>query len=512
MKTDSKISRHAVALLATGLVLLALGAAGGWWWADRTRMESIPTEDASKVGAESATARVLYWYDPMAPQQHFDKPGKSPFMDMELVPKYADDADTSSVQIDPQIRQNLGIRVASVEQISLDTVVEVTGMVEFNERNLTIEQVRAAGFVERVWPLAAGDLITVGQSLLALRVPEWTAAQHEWLGVRDSGDAVLLRAAHERLQQLGMSAEHIQQLEQTGKPAATFVLKANKSGVLQSLETRAGMSLSAGQTVARINGLTTVWLEAALPEAQADGIREGDAIEAMLPAFPGKRFTGHVSAILPALNENSRSLRLRIELPNRDYLLRPGMSARVKLQGSNGETGLAIATEAIIRTGKRALVIVADADNRFTPVEVIPGREIGDRTVIVSGLEAQQQVVVSGQFLIDSEANLRNVVTRLAEASTSTSIIEQDDPTMALHQADGMIEAIEGNRLTLKHGPFKTLGMPGMTMTFPVAHPELIRAFHVGDKVRVGVRETDDGLTIEQIIPLDPQQTTGVQP
>ena len=510
MKTVLKMSSHIVVLLATGIALLVLGAAGGWWWGDRTRMEPMSRETASNTGAKRATARVLYWYDPMAPQHHVDKPGKSPFMDMELVPKYADDADTASVQLNPQIRQNLGIRVASVEQISLDTVVEATGMVAFNERNLSIEQVRASGFVERVWPLAAGDLVTAGQSLLALRIPEWTAAQHEWLGVRDSGDVMLLRAAHERLQQLGMSAEHIKQLEQTGKPAATFVHKASKSGVLQLLEARAGMSLSAGQTVARINGITTIWLEVALPEAQADGIQEGNTVEAMLPAFPGKRFTGHISAILPALNENSRSLRLRIELPNRDHLLRPGMSARVKLQGSNGGTGLAIATEAIIRTGKRSLVIVAGADNRFMPVEVIPGREIGDRTIIVSGLEAQQQIVISGQFLIDSEANLRNVVTRLVEASTG--IIEQDERAMVLHQADGTIEAIEGNRLTLKHGPFKTLGMPGMTMTFPVARPELLRAFHVGDKIRVGVRETDDDLTIEQIIPLDPQQTTGVQP
>lgn len=478
-----------LAAVAAGALLLAIGAAGGWWWAGHGNM----ADSAASAMPEANQGEVLYWYDPMYPQQRFDKPGKSPFMDMELVPKYAGGGDTAGgVQINPAVTQNLGLRQAVVERITLSTVAEASGIIGFNERDVSVEQARAGGFVERVWPLAPGDVIAAGQPLAELLVPEWAAAQHELLAVRAGGDAALLAAARDRLRLLGMPEKLISEVERTGQPRTRFVARSSRAGVVQSLDVRAGMTVMPGQTLASINGLATVWLEAAVPETSAGGIRPGGKAEARIAAFPDKPVTGRITAILPALADATRSLRVRVELPNRDGRLRPGMSAQVKLTEGGDATALAVPTEAIIRTGKRSVVMVVEGEGRFAPVEVTLGREVGDRTVIVSGLSEGQKIVSSGQFLLDSEASLSGVIARTGDA-------QNGNMAAALHEADAVVEAIEDGEITLAHGPFKTLAMPGMTMAFPLASPGLVKQIKTGDKVRVGVRQTDDGLVVERI-------------
>jgi Cu(I)/Ag(I) efflux system membrane fusion protein len=482
MKTSNRI----LIAMSLGCTLLALGAAAGWWWANR----AMPHAASQQVAAPQAERKVLYWYDPMYPQQRFDQPGKSPFMDMELVPKYADEAaEGAGVKIDPVMAQNLGLRLAKVERIPLSSQIEASGLIGFNERDVAIVQSRTSGFVERVWPLAPGDLVKTGQPLVSLLVPEWAAAQHELLAVRTAGDSALLAAARERLRLLGMPEALIREVEQSGEPRPRYTVTLSSGGLLQSLDVRPGMTMAAGQPLARINGLASVWLEAAVPEASAGAVHTGANAEVHLAAFPGQPINGRVTAILPMLNEASRSLRVRVELPNRDGRLRPGLSARVLLASSSSGTALAVPTEAVIRTGKRALVMVAGEQGRYLPVEVVPGQELGNRTVIVSGLEEGQQIVASGQFLIDSEASISGVAARAAGAVNMP----------ALHEAEGTIKAIDGNAVTLSHGPFQTLGMPGMTMEFPLASASLARGFAAGDRVRVGVREADNGLIIERL-------------
>ena len=511
MTTENKIfARKSLIALAAASVLMAIGVAGGWWWATSRHSEQMPMVTGDESSGES---NVLYWYDPMYPQQHFDQPGQSPFMDMALVPKYAsENNDAAAVQIDPRVSQNLGLRLAMAEYLPLETLIETTAIVAFNDRDVAIEQVRVGGFVERVWPLAPGDVITVGQALVELRVPEWTAAQREWLVVRGSGDAELLTAARDRLRQLGMSDAHLRELEQRANEdpvnaaSESFVLKASRNGVIQELVVRAGMTLMPGQTLARINGLATVWLDVALPEAQTEGVAPGQRVEAKLPAFPGQVFAGRIKTILPALNEASRSLRIRVELSNDDGRLRPGMTAQLRLHAGGEGKALVVPTEAIIRTGKRALVIVAENESRFTPVEVTLGHELAEHTVITSGLQDGQKIVASGQFLIDSEASLSGVLARSVPAMSDTMTVP------ALHEADARVEAIDGEAITLAHGPFKSLGMPGMTMTFTLADPALVNAIQVGDRVHVGVRETDRGLMVETIQKATSAAPSGDQP
>uniref|UniRef100_UPI001300932B efflux RND transporter periplasmic adaptor subunit n=1 Tax=Pseudomonas sichuanensis TaxID=2213015 RepID=UPI001300932B len=243
-----------------------------------------------------------------------------------------------------------------------------------------------------------------------------------------------------------------------------------------------------------------VWLEAAVPEAQASGLHEGQAVEAHLPAYPGETVLGKLTALLADADLQSRTLRLRIELPNKDGRLRPGMTAQVALRpGENADDSLLLPAEAVIRTGKRDLVMVAEDQGRFRPVEVLLGQENGGQVTILKGLQAGQKVVASGQFLIDSEASLKGI-----EATTASDSPAASQPP-ELHEADGRIVQIEGNQLTIAHGPFVTLGMPGMTMTFHVADPTLITGLKVGERIRFGVRKRDDGMVIEQINALEGQ-------
>jgi Cu(I)/Ag(I) efflux system membrane fusion protein len=291
-----------------------------------------------------------------------------------------------------------------------------------------------------------------------------------------------------------MPATLIDRVARSGKVQALVTLVAPTAGVIQALELRPGMTVLPGATLARINGVTNVWLEAAVPEAQAQGLREGLAVQAELPAYPGHALTGKLTALLADADLQSRTLRLRIELPNLEGRLRPGMTAQVTLHPvGQADDSLLIPAEAVIRTGKRNVVMLAEDQSHFRPIEVVLGQESGGQVAVLQGLQAGQRVVASGQFLIDSEASLKGI-----EAATAqeTPLVPAQPP---LHEADGQIVQIDGKQLTIAHGPFITLGMPGMTMTFPVADSVMLAGLKVGSRIHFGIRERDEGMVIEQI-------------
>jgi Cu(I)/Ag(I) efflux system membrane fusion protein len=407
------------ALAWVGLIIAVavLSAAGGYWFARRGGGPADLTHSAtqgSSAAAGSSDRQTLYWYDPMVPNQHFDKPGKSPFMDMQLVPKYADEGGAGGgVQISPNIVQNLGLRLASVELGRFSQPIEAVGNIGFNQRNVAIVQSRTSGFVSRVYGRAPADVLRRGAPLVDLLVPEWAGAQAEFLALVRSGDRDLIEAARQRLLLLGMPAELIAHIETSRQQRSTVTITAPIAGAIESLDVREGMTVSAGATLAKINGLETVWLEAAIPESQSGLVTLGQSVEAQLAAYSGETLKGRVIAILPETSVETRTTRVRVELPNPNLRLRPGMFAQLRLHAGDDTPRLWVPSEAIIRTGTRNLVIVAADTNRFEPTEVQIGPEAGGKTVILSGLKEGQNVVASGQFLIDSEASLRGVLARL---------------------------------------------------------------------------------------------------
>jgi len=407
----SRLSRRAAMTLVAGALILFAGLAGY----GIARLTEKPARAASPAAAPGGR-QILYWYDPMLPMERYPGPGKSS-MNMELIPKYADEAGAEAgVRIDPARLQNLGVRIVSVRQGQLPGGVTTTGTVDYNQRDVAIVQARASGFVQRVYGRAPGDMVRAGAPLADVLIPEWGGAQSEYLAVRRTGDAALISAARQRLTLLGMPPGMIAAVERSGRPQTVQVISTPVGGVIRTLGVRSGMTVSAGQTLAEVNGLSTVWLNAALPEALAGQVRLGETVTATLVAFPGQTFAGRVSAILPEAEGASRTLTARIELSNRGGLLRPGMFATVQFGGAQ-RPALIVPSEAVIRTGVRTLVMLALPGGRFQPAEVRTGQEAGGQTEILAGLTEGDRIVASGQFLIDSEASLSGVAARPVEAA-----------------------------------------------------------------------------------------------
>ena len=442
--------------------------------------------------------KVLYYHDPMVPGNKFDKPAKSPFMDMMLVPVYADsDTDQGKVTVSSRLQQNLGVRTAAVTEGVLSPQVTAVGNIAFNERDQVVVQARATGYVERLHVRATLDRVAKGQALAELYVPEWVAVQDEFLSLRrmQGNDlAALVDGARQRMRQAGMSDAQIQQLEASGKTQSRVTVVAPIAGVVVELMAREGMSVAPGATLFRINGLATVWANADVPESQVALLRPGTPVQARSPAVPGTLFEGRVQALLPEVNPGTRTLKARLELANPAGLLVPGMSVNMQFTDTRTEKALLVPAEAVIQTGKRAVVLLAEANGRFRPVNVVAGIESGGQTEIKRGLQAGQKVVVSSQFLIDSEASLRGVEARLNGASPTE---------LVRHQGQGKVVSIDKDSALLAHGELPSVGMGAMTMEFKAPASGMPGNLTQGDTVQFEfIMSGSDGPTLTAITPL----------
>lgn len=403
-------------LAAVGLGTLVLGIAIGVGWQHLHKLVSPTPSQSNAANEAKQEPKALYWYDPMVPDQHFDKPGPSPFMDMDLVPKYAaPSTQEPGLTIDASLVQNLGMRKARVQRLPIHNELEVVGQLQFNQRNQAILQLRAAGFVEKAWPLAVGDQVNAGQPIAEFQIPEWLDAQNELLSQPMGQNLHLLATLRARLQLLGMPDTLIAKVEKTRQPETRITITSPISGVVDMLDVKAGMAMASGATLAKINNLDSLWLDAAIPEAQATGVRAGgkaifNSVNSGDPALKGT-----LEYLLPSIKDSSRTLTARILLDNPEGRLKPGTSGRVLLQSSTDETGLFVPTEAVIRTGKRVLVMLAEPGGTFMPMNVVAGHEQGSYTRILQGLDEGQEIVTSGQFLLDSEASFLGIAPKTAE-------------------------------------------------------------------------------------------------
>jgi len=370
--------------------------------------------------ASPSEKQPLYWYDPMKPDQHFDHPGKSPFMDMQLVPKYPEGEATTagSVRIDPTMAQNLGMRTATVEMGTLAGSLRVPATIGWDLRQSTAISARADGVIDKLYVRAPFEHVTAGQPLASLIAPEWNSAAQEYLALgaaRSSDGRALQSAAHDRLKALGMDDGQIRDLRRGG---GRILLRAPVDGVVSTLDAREGQRISAGMPIMTINGLRTVWLDAAIPQAQSGGVTPGMAVSATVSARPGETFRGRVEALLPDIDAATRTQHARVVLDNPNETLAPGMFAELQLHSGGSRSYPLVPDEAVIATGTSTRVIVAEANGRFRPVAVRTGLSSDGKTEIVAGLQGGERVVVSGQFLIDSEASLSGALERMPRATT----------------------------------------------------------------------------------------------
>jgi len=405
---------------AQTIALSVLGAAAlvtGSFYAGRHSSGSNEVVMAAAPAAsEPAGKKVLYWHDPMVPGPRFDKPGKSPFMDMQLVPVYADgDSSDGGVKISPAVQQNLGIRMASVRKADVSSSFDAVGTVQFDERLNLAVQTRVAGYVEHLAVRAPMERVRKGQMLATIFAPEWLGPQNELLALKRAGVSQdLIGAARERMRAMSIPDSLVRQAEESGTAQARFTLTAPASGVVAELGVREGVAVAPGATLFRIAGLETVWAVAEVPEAQAVRLTRGQKVRAVLQADESQVLEGELKEILPQVSASTRTLQARFEVDNRAGKLMPGMLLRLQVAGPS-VSRLVVPSESVIRTGKRAVVLVRKENGSFESRDVAIGQEAGDDIEVTQGLAEGEQVVASGQFLIDSEARLRSVTGSMAE-------------------------------------------------------------------------------------------------
>jgi Cu(I)/Ag(I) efflux system membrane fusion protein len=491
------MNRRIIISILGGLVALAVTGAGAYRLGKQSAEHGAGPAATAAPGADKTGRKVLYWHDPMVPGQKFDKPGKSPFMDMDLVPVYTDEGQAEGVAVSPGVQQNLGIRVAEVRKGSLASTLDAVGNVAFNERDLVLLQARSSGYVEKLFVRAPLDPVRKGQALLQLYVPDWVAAQEEYLAIKrmpPGGDSAgLLDAALQRMRLAGMTEEQVRQVSARSQVSPRITVTAPVDGVVSELSVREGMTVAPGAPLFRINGLRTVWVNAEVPESAAAQVRPGMVVRATSPAFPATEFSGKVEVLLPEVNASTRTLKARIELANPGGKLVPGMFATIHMAPAQTRETLLVPSEAVIQTGMRTVVITMPGNGEFAPAEIVTGTEANGQTEVVKGLSEGQKLVASGQFLIDSEASLRGALQRLGGGASAEPVpsVPAKAPT---HRATGKVEQIAKDELTISHGPVPSLKWPPMTMGFVPSAGGLPKDIKVGDTVQFEFQASDDGM------------------
>ncbi|MDR1615016.1 MAG: efflux RND transporter periplasmic adaptor subunit [Campylobacteraceae bacterium] len=350
--------------------------------------------------------KVLFWYDPMYPNTRFDAPGPSPFMDMDLVPKYADEEQTASVRIDPVQTQNLGLRTAKAHIGTLLFSQSVPAVLNYNSHDIAVVQPRSYGFVEKSYAISAGDSVKKGDILMEITVPEWVDAQSEYLFSKNKN--VL-----ERLRLLGMPKDDIQRLQKTLQVQTRFRITAPISGVITEYKLREGMNFAKESVIAQIQSISPIWAEAFIPESLTSFIDEKSEFSIYIPSLKEEFDLLHAE-ILPSVNQATKTLNLRAKINNPKGIYKPGLSAYINIKTKSAPMIL-IPSSAVIDIGSEQRIITVDNDGSFVPKLIkILGESNG--FTAVSGLNENESVVSTGVFLIDSEADISGALDRMRKA------------------------------------------------------------------------------------------------
>ena len=368
---------------------------------------------------------------PMHPQIVRDEEGSCPICGMDLVPKMIDAGvgKRPTVTITNAVINSMGVRTRPAERTTLWKYIETVGRIDYDETRLAHVHPRAAGWMEQLDLKAEGEPIANGQLIGRLYSEEILSAQVDFLIALDQSNAkVRLEKARNRLRLLGVTEYTISQIQKKGETVTTIPVVSNAAGVVTKLGARKGMYVTPNMEIVTIADLARIWVLVDVYEHQIDWLAQGLTAEIRVPAYPGRTWEGTVEYIYPELDPKSRTLKVRLAFDNPDGLLKANMFADVIIYGGPKRDVLAVPAEAVIETGKRSSVVLALGDGRFQPVDVVTGMASGEWVEILSGLSTGDQVVVSGQFLIDSESSLQASFLRMDEATPAPA---GDAPTDA---------------------------------------------------------------------------------
>ena len=451
---------------------------------------------------------ILDWVAPMDPNYRRDKPGKSP-MGMDLVPVFADKdaAAANIVTIEPEVVQNLGVRTTKAERSRLWRGIDTVGYVDFDESKVSHIHLRTEGWIERLTVRSEGERVKKGDFLFDLYSPKLVNAQEELVTAMAAGSKSLIQASRERLASLGVSGKQIAQLQRDKKIQQRISIYAPQDGVVSSLSVREGMFIKPENRVLSLADLSSIWVIAEVFERQTEWVKNDQPAEVRLSYLPGQVWEGAVEYIYPSLDARTRTLKVRLRFDNPDEAIKPNMYANVRIFGGPKENTIVIPVEGLIRTGRDERVIIALGEGRFEAREVVAGIESGDYVEILQGLQEAEEIVISGQFLIDSEANMRASLVRMTP-------VKDEDPATAASAADatsvvmgsGIIKAFKSNenKINLQHDPIDELGWPSMTMDFVLDAAVSVDGLSINDSVMFHLEQRDDRYLITAIHKMAP--------
>ena len=528
-----------IAKLIVVVALVAAALAAGYWWgsqkdeAGRMKAETAGTTNAD--AAKKTERKILYYRNPMGLPDTSPAPKKDP-MGMDYVPVYDGEDPAASgpvVKINPDKVQKLGVRTELAELRELTRTVQAVATIQANERQLHTVSPRFEGWIEKLYVNTTGQLVRRGEPLLEVYSPDLVTAQQEyliaWKGVQSVKGAspeveasmrTLVDSALQRLRNWDISEAELQRLQQEGKARQSITLRAQASGVVMEKKAVAGMRFMPGEMLYQIADLSSVWVLADVFEQDLGLVRQGQSVKMRVDAYPDKVFTGTVTFIYPTVTPETRTAKVRIELPNPAGQLKPAMYARVEIASSKGRGKvLAVPDSAVLDTGTRQLVLVQLSEGAFEPRPVKLGMRTDGYIEVLDGIKAGENVVVSANFLIDAESNLKAALSGFGHSTHGSKPGEKEQAkpgastaASANHRGEGSIEAVDSARatVTLAHGPIASLKWPAMTMDFRVKDPAVLRTLKPGQKIAFDIIEEPAGkYTIVRVQPAGASPAAG---
>ncbi len=388
--------------------------------------EPVPSESLASAMDDTAYEHVRKHADPnyicpMHSQIVKDKPGTCPICGMDLVAVETEEKELgATVKIRPEVEQHLGIRTADVVRDTLWKYIETVGVVTSDEESLSHVHPRASGWIEKIQVSALGDRVKKGDVLFEYYAPEVVQAQDEYLVAKrsssnlvSSGKDSLMESARVRLELLKIPPSVIRKLEKQSKVSRIVPVLAPRDGFVTRIDVREGMYVTPELETYTIADLSSIWVRVDVFEHQLDWVEPGKPADVSVEAIPGRSWEGKIDYIYPELSQSTRTLNVRLRFDNPEGLLKPNMFADVVIYGGPKRNALVVPREALIRGSEDTRVIKRRADGSFEPAIVTTGIRSGDLVEILDGLEEGEQIVTSGQFLIDSESNLKASLMRM---------------------------------------------------------------------------------------------------
>jgi Cu(I)/Ag(I) efflux system membrane fusion protein len=445
-----------------------------------------------KPKAEKKERKILYWVAPMDQNYRRDKPGKSP-MGMDLVPVYADSQGGNNVghqhgmKINPTVQNNISVKVAKAELRTLSQKIETVGYVTADENTIDKVNSYVDGWVRNLKVSSDGETVKKGELLFELYSPTLISAQEEYLLALKNNPS-LIGPSQKKLKTLGMSDGQIKSLKAEMKAQKTLKVYADVSGIVSHLSIRDGAYIKPAKTLLMITDLSHIWVDAEVYDKDVALVKIGQKGMATFGAYPNKEWLGELTFVYPELNAKTRTLKVRLEFPNPDLLLKPNMFADINIYARPIKSTLAIPTSAVIQNNNMEYVIVKDNEDNFYAQEVITGQQMNNWVQIKRGLKKGQSIVVSSQFLIDSESNVQQSLMRISKAKKASKVSREIIGSGKILAIDKKTKAV-----TLDHEPIPTINMPSMVMKFPIDTDVSLESLKFGDKVTFMLRKNKEG-------------------